>query len=119
MVTILAFNEFKVLWIKVDIDYLPPPAQAQAQPAQAQAHAQLPPPDLELELLRLTGTGFVFWVTPLVNSEMFPITPEENDWILFTTEAAKTEPGRVGRLVLPEAVGMEGADLDELVEDCL
>ena len=82
--------------------YLPPPAQAQAQPAQAQAQAQ-PPPPLErwLPLLVETGTGLVLLVTLLVKSDRFPITFPEKFCTPLTMEAAKSEPGRWGKEILP------------------
>ena len=36
-------------------------------------------------------------VTPLVKSFILPTTLEEKLWTPFTTEAAKSEPGRCGR----------------------
>jgi hypothetical protein len=52
-----------------------------------------------------TGTGLVFCVTLLVKSLILPTTLEEKPWTPLTTEAAKSEPGRCGKLGL--AVGME------------
>jgi hypothetical protein len=93
------------------IAYLPPPAQAQAQPAQAQAQAQAhPPPPLRLlqdfPLLVDTGAGFVLSVILLVKSLTLPITLAEKFCTLFTTEAAKVAPGKVGndRPPLPPVV---------------
>ena len=59
-----------------------------------------------------TGAGFVFWVTLLVNVLIFPTTLEEKPCTPLTTEAAKSEPGRCGRLVLLEGLeeGMGDAD---------
>jgi len=77
--------------------YLPPPAQAQAHPAQAQAHAQErppPPPPLLLLLEAVAcGTGLVRLVTPEVKVLTSPRARLENPCTLFTTEAAKADPG--------------------------
>ena len=78
--------------------YLPPPAQAQAQPAQAQAQAQEEPPLLPLYELDETGGGLVLLVTPPVNDFKPPITPAEKFSTPFTTDAAKSEPGKRGRV---------------------
>jgi hypothetical protein len=50
---------------------------------------------------------------PLVKSVMFPTTPAENPWTPLTTEAAKSEPGRLGNPEPPGVgfiVGPEGFD---------
>lgn len=54
----------------------------------------------------------VTFVTPLVNPVNPPRTPDENDETLFTTEAAKDDPGMegmetVGRLPDPPMDGNE------------
>jgi len=98
--------------------YRPPPAQAQAHPAQAQAHAQPlenPPPLLPLPrkvLEVVTGTGLVLAVTAPVNEDMFPTAPVENAVTVLTTDAAASEPGRLGRVMVwdfpPEGIlGMD------------
>ena len=96
----------------------PPPAQAQAHPAQAQAQAQAhPPPPLrdpplrELPLEVLTGTGLVLAVTPEVKLLTLPITPAEKFDTPLTTEAAKSDPGRLGRL-RPPPPELEGTPVE-------
>ena len=84
-------------------DYRPPPAQAQAHPAQAQAQAQedppplLQPPPLD-EDVDGCGIGFVFCVIRLVKSVIFPTTLLEKVEMPSTMEAAKSPPGRTGKL---------------------
>lgn len=98
-------------------DQRPPPAQAQAQPAQAHAQAQPPPLEPPPErVLVVTGIGFVFWVIPSVNEVTLPITLPEKSCTPLTTEAAKSDPGKLGRLMLPPAEGVpaiEGIPADE------
>jgi hypothetical protein len=89
---------------RTHINYRPPPAQAQAQPAQAQAQAQdeLPPPPLQPPLLEEDeeglGMGLVLFVMRLVKSVMLPTTLLEKSDIPLTMEAAKSPPGRTGKL---------------------
>ena len=45
--------------------------------------------------------GLVFWVMPSVNVVRLPITLPEKFSTPFTTEAAKSAPGKFGRLMLP------------------
>ena len=99
--------------------YRPPPAQAQAHPAQAQAQAQLCPPllpprepPLRLALEVVTGTGLVLAVTPEVNWLTLPITPAEKLDTPLTTEAAKSEPGRWGRLTPPPPPDVPGTPVE-------
>ena len=58
----------------------------------------------------------VTFVTPLVNPVNPPRTPEENEETLFTTDAAKDEPGSVGIETLgrpppDEIVGADTVDV--------
>jgi hypothetical protein len=53
----------------------------------------------------------VLLVTPLVNSLMFPTTFPEKVCTLLTMEAAKSEPGRLGRETLPPPPDGTGAAL--------
>jgi hypothetical protein len=86
-------------------DQRPPPAQAHAQPAQAQAQAHPLPPPREKELREVDGGGggLVVFVTPLVNPTRLVTRFEAVVCTPFTTEAAKSEPGRVGSEILRPA----------------
>ena len=91
------------------IVYRPPPAQAQAQPAQAHAQAQAhdePPPPLlllpvDLKVLEdVFGGGLVLRVTPDVKVVILPTTPAEKAVTVFATEAAASEPGNRGSVMV-------------------
>ena len=66
--------------------------------------------------------------TPVVNAVMLPTTPAENAVTVFVTEAAASEPGRRGRVMVVDFPpdGIEGLDpratelpTDRLVDEVL
>ena len=68
-------------------------------------------------MLVVTGMGFVFWVMLSVNDVRLPITFPEKSCTPLTTDAAKSDPGKLGRLMLPPVEGTpeesEGIPADE------